>query len=564
MIPEDKKIEVLQGVKELTLERRGRVNYESAYSRYKDLLDRTRQIFEICDVDGILDNVADILKGLIDYSAMAYLMKEHFSDDYYFRKDWNLNRTLEKQIYRLEQSRYLDWACQSNKVAIYPENGQQNGVQPLWIIPFLAGTRVVGALVVRPKPRSDQLNRFDTELLSLLGFQAAIALENATLHADMEIKHNATSSIEAFLENSIESIADGLFATDLEEKFSLFNSAASSLLGISRERALGSRYDELFDEEFVELLDQTLKVTYTTGEHEQEISYLQPESKTRIPLGIHASILKDPNESVIGAIAVFRDLSEHQELIHLRRLDQLKDEFLSSVSHELRTPLTGIKSFTGILAEYGSLDCQNAKEFLDIINKETDRLIHLVDDLLDTSQLGRDDFELDVEDVNISAIVSEALYSLQFTADKKSISFDVRFDEDCQLVRSDPKRLAQVFVNIVGNAIKFSPAGSRVKIWSEQIPSGGRDDEDYLKIAVEDEGPGISKESRKTIFEKFSQIRDDPATKPEGAGLGLWICRQIVEKLKGNIWVENSEGNGSVFFFTLPHSKTYSRIARTR
>ncbi len=532
-----------------------RIDHRNAYSEYKSLFEQTRKFNESHDIDCVLEAVAHALKGILDFSAMAYLVKEHFSDDYYIRKDWYLNRKLEKQIFHLEHSGYVDLACESNSVLVYPENGGKNGTHPLLIVPLKTGARVVGALVVQPKIRPLQRSNIDSDLLALLGSQAALALENARLHEDMEVKHHATSSFEAFLEDTIESIPEGLFAVDLEKKFSLFNSSAADLLGVSREQALGSRYDEILSKEVVEFLDRAFNITYTTGEYENEISYSKSADEREIPLGVHTSILKDANEALIGAIAVCRNLSEHQELIHLRRLDKLKDEFLSSVSHELRTPLTGIKSFTEILRDYENHGPEARKGFLDIIVKQTDRLIELIDELLATSQLGSGEFIFEISTVDLNAVFAETLTPLQLMAAEKDISLEARFDKDNQLVQADSKRVAQVFINLIGNAIKFSPAGSTIKVWSEKGADEGLEHErDYLRIGVQDEGAGIPKDYRKTIFEKFTQVCDDPATKPDGSGLGLWISKQIIEELNGNIWVESGDPRGSIFFFTLPIS----------
>ena len=138
-------------------------------------------------------------------------------------------------------------------------------------------------------------------------------------------------------------------------------------------------------------------------------------------------------------------------------------------------------------------------------------------------------------------------------AEKKNIIIDTDFDPVNMMVVGDTNRLIQVFVNLIGNGIKFSPEKSVIKVWSKPF-SGKRlvDKSDFLQIAVEDSGEGIPKEYFKVVFEKFKQVSSDAATKPEGSGLGLPICKRIIERLGGNIWVESEISKGSIFFFTLP------------
>jgi signal transduction histidine kinase len=231
----------------------------------------------------------------------------------------------------------------------------------------------------------------------------------------------------------------------------------------------------------------------------------------------------------------------------------MKEEFISSVSHELRTPLTAIKSFTEILLQYGREDEASQKEFLTIIARETDRLIDLINDLLDVSKLSNPEFRLDLEPVDMTQVVKESLRGLAVLAAEKKIQIDQHLDPENRFVLGDKKRLVQVMVNLVGNAIKFSPESGKIEIRTEKLSGKRRRDAgDFLLVAVKDNGIGIPREAQRTIFEKFTQITSRTEAKPHGSGLGLHICKQIVEKLGGNIWVESEVGKGSTFYFTVP------------
>jgi len=377
----------------------------------------------------------------------------------------------------------------------------------------------------------------------------------------MALKNQAIASVKNFLENSLESMADGLFAIDLENKISLFNSAAAALFGIPAVEAIGGKIHRIFPPEFSKFLDHLLEMTNTTGKFEGEFRYQHPVTKKEFPLSVLLSLLKNTQTEQIGIIALCRDMSEHQELIHLRRLDQLKDEFISSVSHELRTPLTAIKSFTEILLNYDEQNRETQKEFLGIIEKETNRLIELINDLLDLSRMNREDFELEVAAVDIKQIFAASLNSVKILAMTKNITIISNLDENQNLVWGDFNRLVQVFINLIGNGIKFSPPDSQIEIASKLIKGKRLEDRgDYLLVSVKDHGIGIPPEFNKAIFERFKQVVQDVSTKPEGSGLGLSICKKIIEKLDGNIWVESKEQKGSTFFFTLPLASSTNQV----
>ena len=357
----------------------------------------------------------------------------------------------------------------------------------------------------------------------------------------------------------MESMADGIFAIDLENKIPLFNHSSAKYLGISPVQAIGSKIHQIFSPEFVFFLDQALATTYSVGSFEGEFDYNNTGHEKRFLLGIRFSVLKNSQSEHVGVIAICRDMSEHQELIHLRRLDQLKDEFISTVSHELCTPLTSIKSFTEILLNMDDQISETQSEFLQIVEKETNRLIVITNDLLDLSRMNQGDFKIRPVTINIQEVVNESLKLTKVLADVKNITIDTNLEKDFLTVEGDFNSLIQVFVNLIGNGIKFSGKNSRIKISSKPL-SGRRlkDRYDYLQIVVEDNGIGIPKKYHKTIFEKFKQFSHDSATKPEGSGLGLSICKKIIEMLGGNIWAESKKNAGSAFYVTLPLSDPFN------
>lgn len=530
----------------------------TTHEEYKNVFFLSRQLNETRNQKEILQRLGNILGERIHYSALALYLKEKFGSDYYFLHGQNLNDKLKKRIGSLQRSGYFEWVCQFGQCSIVAGENGKDPDQSTVLVPLLSGKQEIGVLVMVLNLHSHELTTRESDLLSLIGTQAAQAIENSYHYQEMALKNHAISNIKIFLENSLESMSDGFFAIDLENKISLFNSTAGNILGVNVSKALGSDFHQLFTPEFVKFFDHALEVTNISGSYEGEFNYQNPETEKNFPVSIRLAILKNELSRPIGVITVCQDISEQKELIHLRRLEQLKHEFISSVSHELRTPLSIIKSFAEILINPDE-DIKSQKKFLEIIVKEANHLTGIIDDVIDLSSLSQNEVIPDLESVNIEQAFGLASESLSVLTETKNINIVQKIDSDNNMVRANFSRLVQVFVNLLKNSINFSPAGGKIEVVSELL-KGRRtvDKNNYLKVAVTDHGIGIPKKYQKVIFEKFKQICPDPATKPKGNGLGLSICKTIIEKLGGNIWVDSIEQKGSTVYFTIPMAETDS------
>ena len=234
----------------------------------------------------------------------------------------------------------------------------------------------------------------------------------------------------------------------------------------------------------------------------------------------------------------------------LKELDALKSNFLSTVSHEFRSPLTSIKAFAQILMD-SSVDPATTMRFLDIIDKESDRLSRLISDLLDKQR-----FELvplRLEKCELREVVSKGLAPLSFRRRSKGLRVELSANGPCP-VQVDPDQIQQVVTNLVDNAIKFSPEGGVIRlklmVRNDSGPERGEEGR-YALLAVSDDGPGVAADEQRLIFNPFYRsARNRPAA--PGTGLGLSICREIVVRHKGEIWVESGSGTGSTFYLTTP------------
>ncbi len=238
-----------------------------------------------------------------------------------------------------------------------------------------------------------------------------------------------------------------------------------------------------------------------------------------------------------------KDLQEANQ--KLQELDKLKDEFVSLASHELRTPMTAIKgSISTILEGYAGEISPQAREFLTSAYNENDRLIRLVNNLLNISRIEAGRFTFNITKIDLNALIIEVVENLQIAAKEKNLYLKYEPVQNLPLVYADSDKVKEVIINLIGNAIKFTHKGG-ITVKAE-VKDG------FVQTQVTDTGSGISKEDQHLLFKKFSQPRSGYSKQAGGTGLGLYISKQIIEGQKGRIWLESTLGQGSTFYFTLP------------
>ncbi|MGD2216510.1 MAG: ATP-binding protein, partial [Gemmatimonadales bacterium] len=249
--------------------------------------------------------------------------------------------------------------------------------------------------------------------------------------------------------------------------------------------------------------------------------------------------VRGADSEVLGQIVVYRDVTREAEA------EASKSEFVSLVSHELRTPLTSVKTSLNLLTRGAAGEVSEAtRELLEIALRNLDRLIRLVDDLLDLSRIESGRVVTKLEPIAIDEAAARAIDAVEAFAEEQGVSIEQEDSDPETLVVADADRLQQVIVNLLSNAVKFSPSGGCVRLgWWKQS--------EQAVLRITDEGPGIPADQLESIFEKFQQLERSATRSHGGAGLGLAICRAIVEQFGGDLWAESEEGTGSKFFVRL-------------
>lgn len=344
----------------------------------------------------------------------------------------------------------------------------------------------------------------------------------------------------------INSMAEGLCGLDRQGLLRFANTAAEKLLGYSNAELIGRPITHFLKAEQLQQELQTFcshSFIQPNIEDSETLFYRSTTAQGHRRDGSHfpAEYIATPiqeKQSITGAVITFKDISERQ------MMEKMKNEFISIISHELRTPLTSIYGSLKMLAS-GLMEQhpQKGKRLLDIASNSTERLVRLINDILDIERIESGKIQMIYQDCNIADLLNQAINTMQDMADKAEVKLHLTSVD--LIIRVDPDRILQTLTNLLSNAIKFSSPGGH--IWLAAHPSSTA-----LEISLKDVGRGIPANKLGMIFERFQQADSSDSRNHEGTGLGLAICQSIVEQHGGRIWVESQLGQGSTFFFSLP------------
>ncbi len=347
------------------------------------------------------------------------------------------------------------------------------------------------------------------------------------------------------LETVLASIGDGVIVLDSESKVIMANRRVSEVFGVPMEALNRTDLGKLIEQVkhrlvAPDLVEQKVKELQRDPSLVDEIT-LELDEPGGLAIRLYSAPVRGADGKVLGRIATSLDLGREREL------DRLKTEFLSTISHELRTPLTSVKGALGLIrgGAVGTVSSE-MKELLDIALTNTDRLIHVINDILDIFQLERGQARIRPVNMSLAQSVARALRTVATLAELRKVTIQTELQEHLPAVKGDPRRIEQVLVNLLNNAVKFSSPEGKITVRV-------RAENEMVHTSVTDHGRGMSTEFLDRLFGKFEHAQGSLMRENQGAGLGLAICRHIVNAHGGRIWAESEgEGKGSVFHFTLP------------
>jgi PAS domain S-box-containing protein len=389
---------------------------------------------------------------------------------------------------------------------------------------------------------------FVTAMAIFLGITAR-KTARALSHAQIELRKN-----KDWLQGIMDASHHSIIATDLNGTIQLFNHAAERMLGYKAQEMIAKHTPELIhdanevllhSQELSKLLGREVEPGFSTfiakvnaKQDQQEWTYVRKD-KTTFPVWLSLSALRVDNK-IAGYVGIAQDISDR------KALEAMKNEFISIVSHELRTPLTSIQGVLALLlgGALGNFE-DRAEKMLTIAHNNCERLIRLINDILDVEKIDAGHIEFHLRTIDLNQLVEETMlanhaYAEKFDVSLKFIPYPVPL-----FVKVDSDRMLQVFTNLISNAVKFSPSKAEVTV-KVDFKNG------MAVIAIEDHGAGIPEAFHKDIFQKFSQADSSTVRKMGGTGLGLHISKSIVDKLGGNISFESKHNIGTTFFISLP------------
>ena len=350
---------------------------------------------------------------------------------------------------------------------------------------------------------------------------------------ELENKIRVISEDKNKMKVVLSSVIEGIIAIDKEGRIILFNNALKNMTDYSSDRVLGKFHWEIIrNNQLNELLKEVLQKGQPLT---QEISIFSPQEKI---FRASANPLTKKNE-VWGAVVVLNDITE------IKKLEKMRSEFVANVSHELRTPLTSIQGFVETLKDGAINDPGKAQYFLEIIEKQSNRLNNLIEDILQLSKIESQEIIMNLQSINLRDLIDKTISEFKKKIEQKNHKIKINISPQLPLIKADPEQIEVVFRNLLDNAIKYTPNGGEIYISAFE-----KAENIYIEIA--DNGIGISAEHLPRIFERFYRVDKDRSRKLGGTGLGLAIVKHIVQAHGGTIGVESKPGKGSKFFFTLP------------
>lgn len=358
---------------------------------------------------------------------------------------------------------------------------------------------------------------------------------------ELRSKIEELSEDRAQLLAMLTSMVEGVMVLDYKGRILQVNPALERMFGVTRAETRGRPSLEVFGHSELNALVSSVLAT-RTGQKDEII--LTPSGRC---LDVEASVAGGEQDNEACAVLVFHDITE------LRRLENIRKDFVANVSHELRTPLTSIKGYVEALLDGGKDDPETSVRFLEIILKQSDRLNLILEDLLQLSKIESGQLQFKKEPLHIGSVIERTIAMIKPLAEKKQHRLRSQVAADLPLITGDEERLVQVLANLLDNAIKYTPEGGQITVAARRIsPSRAEAPRTSIELTVTDTGIGIPEQDRPRVFERFYRVDKARSRELGGTGLGLAIVRHIVEGHGGQVWVEGNMPTGSRFVVRLP------------
>ncbi|MEM8532434.1 MAG: ATP-binding protein [Chloroflexota bacterium] len=431
-------------------------------------------------------------------------------------------------------------------------------------VPLIVQHEVFGVMLLS-HPDVDYFNNYHLRLLNASAGEIALGLHNAMLYEEIQqqllrqgerLRNERRSTTQSTA--ILQSLSDGVIVCDTEGSVLTANPAAERILDRSVEELLTWQLPDLltrlFGAESQHIPMENL-LTEPQDVNDEPVSYSGDFSFRKVTLRLTLDPVITSKNELLGLVAVFRDITREVEA------DRLKDEFIGTVSHELRTPMTSIKGFTQLLV-MGSLGPVNEsqQEFLNIIHTNAERMVAIINDLLDITKIEAGSIDLDLRPIHLAEALSKVVLDLQNRIQDHQHTLSINIPSRLSLILVDSKRFDQILENVLSNAIKFTPPGGCISIDACGVTSDtvtipeyhslqpGR----YVQITVSDTGVGIAPDEHDLVFQRFYRTENPLKVAAGGTGLGLSLVQSLIKLFGGRIWMESEVDQGTHIHFIVP------------
>ncbi|MFP4498057.1 MAG: GAF domain-containing protein [Vulcanimicrobiota bacterium] len=503
-----------------------------------------------------LTHVAKYASDLIEHEyALFFLydqwdnleLKARYGADEYLTlqfKDQDMQRVIEEVIQR-KMIFYSseDYEARLKRYSLL----KRFDLKSIVILPLQIKDQKIGAIIL-----GSESSKFHTEQMlefyELLATRLALTINNIMLFSSILLEKDRAKSV-------IESIKEGVVSIDWERKITAFNQAAEEMTGWKISEVIGKPCNAVFscsdnNRESQCMENCPLLQILTSGETETKWQRSEAKLKTREQgekdVSITFSLLSLDSDPV-GGVMIFRDITEE------KAYRERKSDYLAALSHDIFTPLTAIKGYTTtLLTHREKFDPSTQEEFIKVINSEIDRITRLLYNLMSLSRMETDRLQFNPYPQKLDSILEKIVDLYSFSTKNHEITIEPETYKTPQ-VFADGDHIEQILNNLVSNAIKYSPGGGKI------IISAKKENEEFVKVRVIDQGIGIEPENLDKVFDRYHRVMNKKSRSVSGMGLGLYITRALVKMQKGDIWAENNPDGGTIFNFILPVFKEEKR-----
>jgi two-component system phosphate regulon sensor histidine kinase PhoR len=519
------------------------------------MLAEISQMLTVLDQDRVLERVIELMAKAVDAAKVSLILRPDYADDWQqtfvrrFSGSYDqppgeeapqaihfaqrvLDKGLAGWVFRHKQGAIVYDTLSDDRWYLFPDSDSQ--ARSALCVPFLYNGDVVAVLTML-HPETNHFNDYHLRLMSIVANQATVAVRNAQLFNQMVQQQQQ-------LETILRTIPDHLLVLDDAGKILLINDVAGAMLNNGNAAGLGSFVGQHISDflHVDSIMSSIVEVLQNPSPEGQMWSFEARSERQRRDFLVTVSHWEHPATDKGGYMVILRDITA------MRDLNRFKDEMLKMASHDLRSPLALIVGYCSLIQTDTPPDSP-AQEYLTAIQKATERMQGLLDDLLRVEQIRKSPMELN-QKVNFLDVVHEAIEHVTPAAEQKqhTLEADLLLD-DVPPVSLNPVLIREAMENLIGNAVKYTPENGRIL-----VSAFAQDNAIYFN--VEDNGIGIPKEHLERIFETFYRAKQAGSEGVEGRGLGLSLVKTIIERHGGEVWVESQGGSGSRFGFRIPMS----------